>query len=104
MPLEIDLTKGHGKREFSPRRRHDRSAEAQSTVSDGDRDWKAELRESMNHGRQSRPTSAAPRGRGKNRGNQRGMYGRPINRVSSDSDYADYPTEYTQVNLFLLVF
>lgn len=49
VPLDIDLTKSHSKRDHSPRRRSDRSSEAQSTVSDGDRDWRAELRESVNH-------------------------------------------------------
>lgn len=62
------------------------------------------MRDSVNHGgRQSRPTSAAPRGRGRNRGNQRGSFNRPINRVSLDSDYADYPTEYTQVSVNLKI-
>lgn len=100
VPLEIDLTKAHSKRDHSPRRRNDRSSEAQSTVSDGDRDWRAELRDSVNQsGRQSRPASAAPRsGRGRNRGGRRANYNRPANRLPSEPDYPDYPTEYSQVN------
>ncbi|RZC34939.1 la-related protein 1 [Asbolus verrucosus] len=94
VPLEIDLTKAH-KKDQSPRRRSDR--DAQSTVSDGDRDWRAELRDGPQvNGRYPRPASVAARGRGRNRGGRRTPFNRPANRMPSDPDYIDFPTEYAQ--------
>lgn len=100
VPLEIDLTKSN-KHE---RRKPDRSGDAQSTVSDGDRDWRAEreLNVPAHNGRHQRPASAAPRGRGgRSRGGRRGPFNRAANRIPSDPDYADYPADFTQV-FFLL--
>lgn len=52
-------------------------------------------------GRQPRPASAAPRGgRGRNRGGRRANYNRPANRLPSEPDYPDYPTDYTQLPKF----
>jgi la-related protein 1 len=94
VPLEIDLTKAH-KKDQSPRRRADR--DAQSTVSDGDRDWRAELRDGPQvNGRFPRPASVAARGRGRNRGGRRSTFNRPTNRMPSDPDYIDFPAEYAQ--------
>ena len=95
VPLEIDLSKAH-KKDQSPRRRPDR--DAQSTVSDGDRDWRAELRDGPQvNGRFPRPASVAARGRGRNRGGRRTTFNRPTNRMPSDPDYIDFPAEYAQV-------
>ncbi|XP_044256944.1 la-related protein 1-like isoform X1 [Tribolium madens] len=94
VPLEIDLTKAH-KKDQSPRRRADR--DAQSTVSDGDRDWRAELRDGPQvNGRYPRPASVAARGRGRNRGGRRTTFNRPTNRMPTDPDYIDFPAEYAQ--------
>ncbi|XP_063929139.1 la-related protein 1-like isoform X2 [Zophobas morio] len=94
VPLEIDLSKAH-KKDQSPRRRPDR--DAQSTVSDGDRDWRAELRDGPQvNGRFPRPASVAARGRGRNRGGRRTTFNRPTNRMPSDPDYIDFPAEYAQ--------
>lgn len=108
--MEIDLTKGKTKRETSPRQKADRSGDGQSTVSDGDGDWRAE--KDKDHvekgGRHSRPSSTAPRGRGRNRGGRRGQFNRPSNRTS-DPEYPDFPADYVQVvfwryiKLFLLL-
>lgn len=95
VPLDIDLTKAH-KKDQSPRRRADR--DAQSTVSDGDRDWRAELRDGPQvNGRYPRPASVAARGRGRNRGGRRTTFNRPTNRMPTDPDYIDFPAEYAQV-------
>lgn len=98
VPLEIDLTKAH-KKDHSPRRRSDR--DAQSTYSDGDGDWRSELRDGHNNnsqGRFSRPASASGRGRGRNsRGGRRATFNRPANRMPSDPEYLDVPSDYAQV-------
>lgn len=97
VPLEIDLSKAR-KSDQSPRRRSDR--DAQSTVSDGDRDWRAELRDGgLNNGRYPRPASVAARGRGRSRGGRRGLFNRPANRLPTDPDLLDFPSDYAQVNL-----
>lgn len=95
MPLEIELTKPH-KKDQSPRRRTDR--DAQSTLSDGDRDWRAEIRDSSQvNGRYPRPASVAARGRGRSRGGRRAPFNRTSNRLPNDSDYTDFSAEYAQV-------
>ncbi|XP_049817917.1 la-related protein 1-like isoform X2 [Aethina tumida] len=90
VPLEIDL-KAKGE---NHRRRNDRSHDVQSTVSDGDRDWRAESLNSYNHnsGRNGnpRPASAAPRGRGRARGGRRGPFSRQP-RTPNDTDLGDGP-------------
>ncbi|KAJ8926934.1 hypothetical protein NQ314_020786 [Rhamnusium bicolor] len=95
VPLEIDLSKTNK----NDRRKSDRSGDVQSTVSDGDRDWRAERE--LNgplHVRHQRPASAAPRGRGgRTRGGRRGPFNRPANRTPSDPEYPDYPADYIQV-------
>ncbi|XP_018578792.1 la-related protein 1B isoform X1 [Anoplophora glabripennis] len=99
VPLEIDLTKSN-KHE---RRKPERSGDVQSTVSDGDRDWRAEreLSAPTHNGRHQRPASAAPRGRGgRSRGGRRGPFNRAANRIPSDPDYADYPADFTQLGKF----
>lgn len=102
LPLEIELTKGKTKRETSPRQKGDRPTDAQSTVSDGDGDWRAEKDKDLSDksGRHSRPSSTASRGRGRNRGGRRGQFGRPSNRSGSDPDYPDFPADYMQGNNF----
>lgn len=80
-----------GKKETS----RQKSGDAQSTVSEGDRDWR-EGRENNQSGRQ-RPSSAAPRGRGRNRGGRRAPF-KSSNRMPSDTDYSDYPSDFAQVN------
>lgn len=100
VPLEIELPKGHGKYDTSPRRRND----AHSTTSDGDRDWRAEREKSNSAGRPSRPASAIPRGRGRNRGGRRAPFNRPANRMPSDPDYSDYPTDFVQVIKSIIMF
>nr|CAH7739318.1 unnamed protein product [Callosobruchus chinensis] len=96
VPLEMDLRKTHK----PDRRRSDRSGDAQSTVSEGDRDWRAE-REMNGHGnRHNRPASAAPRGRGgRSRGGRRAPFNRPPNRLPSDPDYPDFPHGYQMSKL-----
>ncbi|KAJ8950288.1 hypothetical protein NQ318_021144 [Aromia moschata] len=87
----------------SDRRKSERTTDAQSTVSDGDRDWRTErdLNGSVHNGRHQRPASAAPRGRGgRNRGGRRGPFNRPANRIPSDPEYLDYPADFTQVGKF----
>lgn len=101
VPLEIDLSKSN-KHE---RRKPERSGDVQSTVSDGDRDWRAEreLSTPVHNGRHQRPASAVPRGRGgRSRGGRRGPFNRPANRIPSDPDYADYPADFTQVGLYFI--
>lgn len=101
MPLEINLGKS-GKREEreSKNRNADNYLDAHSTVSEGDRDWRAELRESFGHNtRQSRPSSAAPRGRGRRGGRRVPFNNRPANRMANDSEYhTDF--EYSQLSKF----
>ncbi|XP_060515841.1 la-related protein 1B [Cylas formicarius] len=89
VPLEIDLTKANK----NDRRRNnhggnDHSGDAQSTVSDGDRDWRAESLNTYG-ARQLRPASAAPRGRWRQRGGRRVPFNRPANRIPSDPEYPD---------------
>nr|CAI5831538.1 unnamed protein product [Callosobruchus analis] len=91
VPLDIDLKKTN-KQE---RRRSDRSGDTQSTVSEGDRDWRAEREMNGHVNRHARPASAAPRGRGgRNRGGRRAPFNRPANRLPSDTDYPDFPLDY----------
>lgn len=95
VPLDIDL-KNHNRRE-SARNKSQPASDSQSTVSDGDRDWRAE-RAKDKAARVPRPASAVPRGRGRARGPRRGHFNRPPNRMPSDPDYADYPSDYLQIN------
>ncbi|XP_022915475.1 la-related protein 1B isoform X3 [Onthophagus taurus] len=97
VPLDIELRKGKKDPDSS---RHKERFDTQSTVSDGDKDWRAEINGGGHHqgnGRQSRPASAAPRGRGhRNRGgrrtafnrNARGSHGNAENSSEYTSDYA----------------
>ncbi|KAF5286771.1 hypothetical protein FQR65_LT12441 [Abscondita terminalis] len=98
VPLDIDL-KGNSKREITPRHKSDRSGDAQSTVSDSDVDWRSEKdkEHSEKGNKHSRPSSTAPRGRGRNRGSRRGQFNRQNVRGSSDSEYLDFPSDYLQV-------
>lgn len=101
VPLEIDLSKANK----NDRRRSDRQGDVQSTVSEGDRDWRAErdLNGHAYNGKHQRPVSAAPRGRGnRSRGGRRAPFNRPANRMSGDTEYPDYPSEF-QVNFNTLL-
>ncbi|KRT78343.1 hypothetical protein AMK59_6528 [Oryctes borbonicus] len=96
VPLDIDLNKGN-KRDSSPKQRSD----AQSTVSEGDKDTRSESN-NTNHnvGKHTRPSSAAPRGRGRNRGGRRAGYNRPANRIPSEPEYSDYSQDFMQLSKF----
>lgn len=70
--------------------------DVQSTVSDGDRDWRAE---SLNHqnNRHSRPVSAAPRGRWRTRGGRApGKFGRN-GRGPNEAEYFENGADFSQV-------
>lgn len=99
IPLEIDLSKAHK----NDRRRNNRNnyydRDVQSTVSDGDRDWRAESLNSQNH--RPRPASAAPRGRWRNRGNRRVAFNRSSsNRASADGDFLENGIDFAQLGKF----
>lgn len=92
VPFEIDISKG-GKKDSTSKQK---PGDTQSTVSEGDRDWR-ELREGISYGsRYPRPNSAAPRGRGRNRGGRRAPFTKPT-RMPADSDFSDYLGDYNQV-------
>lgn len=99
VPLEIDLTKA-GKDRY--RRRHDRAGDVQSTVSDGDRDWRAESLNGHHHGRHShsRPASAIPRGRGRSRGGRRAPFNRHHSQAPSDTGYSSESADYGALSRF----
>nr|XP_023025760.1 la-related protein 1B [Leptinotarsa decemlineata] len=91
VPLEIELNKNKHDRKKSDRANDDRS-----TVSEGDKDWRAEREKnnSYNHnGRHSRPAHGVrnrnDRGRGGRRGNNR-----PANRIPSNPDYHDFTGDF----------
>ncbi|XP_017770596.1 PREDICTED: la-related protein 1 isoform X2 [Nicrophorus vespilloides] len=97
VPLDIDVSKrgGSNRRHASPRYRHDAAGDVQSTVSENDRDWKAEMRDSNGRGgRQNRPMSAAPRGRGRNRIPRRSNF-RNSNRGTNSSEFSDLKAGYS---------
>ncbi|KAL3289500.1 hypothetical protein HHI36_022919 [Cryptolaemus montrouzieri] len=95
VPLEIDLSKARRKEGSPPRR--DRG-DAQSTASEGDRDWRAEQREN-NAGRR-RPASTASRGRGRNRSGRRTPFNRTNNKHHSDIEFSDYHTDFSELMKF----
>ncbi|XP_066247542.1 la-related protein 1B [Euwallacea similis] len=97
VPLEIDLSKAHknDKRRNVHNNVDHRPGDVQSTVSDGDRDWRAE---SLNHqnNRHSRPVSAAPRGRWRNRGGRVvTKFGRN-NRGLNEAEYFENGGDFSQ--------
>lgn len=79
-----------------------------STVSENDRDWKdhrIDNGERYNH----RSNRNGVRGRGgRARGTRRPAFNRPANRMPSDPEYPDYPTDFSQVrhffNILLIIF
>ncbi|XP_065166457.1 la-related protein 1B isoform X3 [Atheta coriaria] len=87
LPLEIEVSNNNkGNRRGARNNIATTATDAQSTVSENDRDWRHEARESN---RPARPASAAPRGR------SRGMRGtRRANYTRSAVDYTDAP-EFT---------
>ncbi|KAF5303755.1 hypothetical protein FQA39_LY09828 [Lamprigera yunnana] len=97
VPLDIDL-KSNSKR-VSSRHKFDRSGDAQSAVSDSDVDWRTEKdkEHSEKGNKHSRPSSTAPRGRGRNRGTRRGQFQKQSNRISSDSEYLDPASDFLQL-------
>lgn len=99
VPLEIDISKGHSKREVSPRQKSDRSSDMHATMSDGDGDHKSE--KDKDHpekgGRHTRPSSAANRGRGRNRGGRKGQFNRQNNRVPNDQEYSVFSADFPNV-------
>lgn len=55
------------------------------------------------YGHRSSRNGVSSRGRGgRARGTRRPAFNRPANRMPSDPEYPDYPTDYTQVNIHLL--
>ncbi|KAK9889082.1 hypothetical protein WA026_004354 [Henosepilachna vigintioctopunctata] len=97
VPLEIDLSKARRKEGSSPRR--DRS-DAQSTASEGDRDWRAEQRE--NNADRRRPNSSA-RGRGRNRNGRRAPFNRANSKPHSDMEFLDYPSDFSELMKFNVI-
>ncbi|KAH1023233.1 hypothetical protein HUJ04_012477 [Dendroctonus ponderosae] len=101
VPLDIDLTKAHK----NDRRRNNhinydhRSGDVESTVSDGDRDWRAESLNHQNH-RQARPASAAPRGRWRSRGGGRISKFNRTNRGANDTDSLENGIDFRQLSKF----
>ncbi|CAG9855200.1 unnamed protein product [Phyllotreta striolata] len=86
VPLEIDLSKNHK----NDRRRNDRAGDERSTVSEGDKDWRAERELNGHSGRHSRPTPGSRNRNERNRGGRRGIHNRQNNRAPSNPDYLDF--------------
>lgn len=97
VPLDIDLTKAHknDRRRNNHSNNNERPGDVQSTVSDGDRDWRAESL-NYNNQRQQRPASAAPRGRWRNRGNRRVPFNRTGTRGNNDGEFLENGGDFTQ--------
>lgn len=98
MPLEINV----GKNNKSNKNRQNRSsADGQSTVSEGDKDWRAEMNDHQRSGRHSRSVSAASRGRNmRHRGGLRGPPIRNTNRESSDLENSETTADLNVSFLF----
>nr|CAD7198762.1 unnamed protein product [Timema douglasi] len=109
VPLDIDLAKGRGKRDRSPKFNKERNEQGGefNNRDENETNWRGLENDKggpPHYYRNSRG-GTAPRHRG--RGGGRGG-GRPIGRGGyrksssshADSDYPDYPTEYSQVNKF----
>lgn len=98
VPLEINV----GKNNKSNKNRSNRSsADGQSTVSEGDKDWRADMNDHMRNGRHGRSISAAPRGRGiRNRGGLRAPQHRNSNREHSDSENNETPDFHVCINRY----
>ncbi|CAG9760376.1 unnamed protein product [Ceutorhynchus assimilis] len=101
VPLEIDLTRAHK----NDRRRNNhnnnvdhRPGDVQSTVSDGDRDWRAESLNQQNH-RQARPASELARGRWRSRGGRMGKFTRN-NRGANDAESLENSGNFSQFSKF----
>ncbi|XP_076261791.1 la related protein isoform X2 [Rhynchophorus ferrugineus] len=89
VPLEIDLSKAHkNERRRTNRLNNNYERDVQSTVSDSDRDWRAESLNN-NQNQRPRPASAAPRGRLRNRGNRRVAFNRSSSTRGANEDYLD---------------
>lgn len=88
VPLDIDLTKTNK----HDRRRNERAGDERSTVSEGDKDWRAEreLNGHSHNGRHSRPTPGNRNRNDRNRGGRRGVHNRHNNRGHNNLDYLDY--------------
>ncbi|CAG9828662.1 unnamed protein product [Diabrotica balteata] len=86
VPLEIDLSKPNK----NERRRNERAGDERSTVSEGDKDWRAE-RELNGHPQSGRHSRSNPRNRSdRQRGGRRGANNRQNNRGQNNLDYLDY--------------
>uniref|UniRef100_A0A1Y1KRZ8 La-related protein 1 n=1 Tax=Photinus pyralis TaxID=7054 RepID=A0A1Y1KRZ8_PHOPY len=95
VPLEIDLSKG--KREAQQKHK---AGDAQSTVSDSDVEFRPEKeKDSSEKGSKSttRPSSAATRGKGKNRA-RKTQLNRQSSKAQSDSDYLDFPADFLEAD------
>lgn len=90
MPLEINL----GKNKSTKNRNNRAPVDGQSTVSEGDKDWRVDMNDLPRNGRHSRSVSAAPRGRGiRHRGGGRAPY-RNVNRDHNESDTNELPLDF----------
>ncbi|KAL1493377.1 hypothetical protein ABEB36_011442 [Hypothenemus hampei] len=97
VPLDIDLSKApkSGRKRNNNNNNVDRrSGDVQSTVSDGDRDWRAQ---SPHHNpRHPRPMSAAPNGRwGRTRGSRVARFNKN-NQGQNDLDYFEKGLDFAQ--------
>lgn len=92
LPLEINI----GKNKSNKNRTNRASADGQSTVSEGDKDWRADMNDLPRNGRHSRSISAL-RGRGiRNRGGSRAPSYRNMNRDhgESENDMPDFHVSF----------
>ncbi|CAH1153336.1 unnamed protein product [Phaedon cochleariae] len=98
VPMEIELPKANK----NERRRGDnRANDERSTVSEGDKDWRAE-RELNGHNHNERHSRPVPGGRNRNdrsRGGRRGMNNRQNNRIPNNPDYIDFNAEFQRGKL-----
>nr|CAD7430508.1 unnamed protein product [Timema monikensis] len=109
VPLDINLAKGRGKRDRSPKFNKERNEQGGefNNRDENETNWRGLENDKggLPHYYRNSRGGTAPRHRG--RGGGRGG-GRPIGRGGyrksssshADSDYPDYPTEYSQVNKF----
>lgn len=96
VPLEINVGKNN---KVNKNRQNRSSADGQSTVSEGDKDWRAEIHDYPRNGRHSRSVSAAPRGRGmRNRGGMRGPIHRSMNREHNNEHENEVTTDFHHVS------
>ncbi|XP_066999718.2 la-related protein 1B isoform X2 [Anabrus simplex] len=107
VPLDVDL-KARGKREHSPKFTggyyRDRNGDYDYySRDDNDGNWRNLENSERGGSFHYRGGRGGPRFRGRGRGGGRGTGRWPYRRggsVQSETDYPDYPTEYTQVNKF----